>query len=178
MATNYTTEILRAQGARLPAQVNSLHVAVDALLEPADIRLNSGAGLVQNDVVPLIHVPASVLVVGVAVRCVAGNNPDELALLLDDLDVGDGADVDGWHDGLDCTAAVMAYTGGGSAFALAEAAPNTIVGYQAGKFYAAADTIDAKVITAATIVTGAIRVKALMIDLLGFTLPIGATNGK
>jgi hypothetical protein len=47
-----------------------------------------------------------------------------------------------------------------------EAAPNTTLdGMSLGKFYTVADTIDMKQNTNATVVTGVLKVKAVMIDL-------------
>lgn len=120
--------------------------------------INSGAGAGQNDVVQALNVPANCLVLGVHAVVETADVSTNLA----DLDIGDGSDVDGYHDGLDATAAVNAY---GTPFALAEAAPNTPVGYVGGKFYAAADTIDLKVITAATITTGKVKLSAVVVNL-------------
>ncbi|MDN5937702.1 MAG: hypothetical protein L0H83_03485 [Salinisphaera sp.] len=54
------------------------------------------------------------------------------------IDVGDGADTDGYLNDLDVTATGKTV----SVLALTEAAPNTVTGYTAGKLYAADDTID------------------------------------
>jgi hypothetical protein len=49
-----------------------------------------------------------------------------------------------------------------SAIALAEGAPNTFVGYGAGKYYSAADTIDVITVNAAD--AAVVRVWALVAD--------------
>lgn len=118
--------------------------------------INSGAGTVQNDIVQLIQVPANTLVLGVffSVTTVSSN--------MADFDIGDGDTRDGYIDG-----ASMATVNDGCSWVTTfnEATPNTTLdGMSLGKFYSVADTIDLKQNTNATVITGVLKVKALMID--------------
>lgn len=129
--------------------------AVTATLDFSDI--NSGAGTVQNDIVQLIQVPKNTLVLGLSfeVTTVSSN--------MADFDLGDGDVTDGYVDG-----ASMATLNDGCSWQTTfnEATPNTTKeGMSLGKFYTAADTIDLKQNTNATVVTGVLKVKALMIDM-------------
>jgi hypothetical protein len=74
------------------------------------------------------------------------------------VDVGDGGDVDGFLDGVNANTAAS-YT---TSLVLAEAAPNTVLGYSNGKYYSAADTIDIKTINAAD--TAVMRLWAIVAD--------------
>lgn len=115
----------------------------------AMVALNSGTGAAQNDVIQLIHVPANAVVIGVFYRVI------DFSSNLADLDIGDGSDPDGWHDGINMTNGTDDWTGltvGAEAYGVAGA-----------KFYSATDTVDAVVKTAASIVTGKISVTAIMI---------------
>lgn len=85
-------------------------------------------------VVPVLSIPAGTLVERVGYTLITAEGGTAGGT------IGDGADVDGFIATLNFNAA--AGTKAISALALAEAAPNTIVGYSGGKFYAAADTID------------------------------------
>jgi hypothetical protein len=74
------------------------------------------------------------------------------------IDVGDGSDTDGFLDGVNANTAA-GYT---NSLVLAEAAPNTVVGYSNGKYYAAADTLDVKIVNAAA--TAVMRLWAVVAD--------------
>ena len=74
------------------------------------------------------------------------------------VDVGDGSDADGYLDGVNANTAASYAT----ALSLAEATPNTVVGYSNGKYYSAADTIDVKTVNAAD--TAVMRLWALVAD--------------
>ena len=120
--------------------------------------INSGAGTVQNDIIQLIQVPANTRVLDVffSVTTASAN--------MADFDLGDGDDVDGYVDG-----ASMATVNDGASFvgATTVGTPNALpvaAAFCLGKFYTAADTIDLKQNTNATVVTGVLKVKALMID--------------
>ncbi len=95
----------------------------------------SNAGGVERtaaDTLQLINVPANhmALVVAYEIEVIEGDTCT--------FDIGDGSDPDGYHDGIDAES-----TGGAAnSLVMAEAAPNTVVGYSGGKYYAAADTID------------------------------------
>ena len=120
--------------------------------------VNSGSGTIQSDVIQLLDVPARHFVLGCSAYTATANVSSNLA----DLDIGDGSDTDGFHDGLDLTSAVNAWS---QVFTLTEGTPNVHTGYDEGKFYSAADTIDLLQNTDATVVTGRIEVCAVMIDL-------------
>lgn len=149
-----TYDLRKASGTKIPANVRGVSTPVQNVVDFSTV--NAGSGMAQNDVAQLIHVPAGCAVEGVHVE-VDGN---ELSANLADFDIGDGVDPDGFGDGLDATAAVDNYVGVANTPALNEAAPNTFTGYALGKYYAAADTIDLTVKTAATILTGKVRVTA------------------
>jgi len=116
-------------------------------------RTAAGATAVgAGDGVPALAIPAKSLVlrVGADVTTAEGGTLT--------LDVGDGDDTDGYLDGVNGNT-VASYA---SALALAEGAPNTLVGYGAGKYYSAADTIDLITVNAAD--AAVIRVWALVVD--------------
>jgi hypothetical protein len=119
--------------------------------------VNSGSGTVQNDVIQIFQIPAGTWVQGVYYKVVTASSN------LADLDIGDGSDTDGYHDGIDATS-----TGAGFSFlgaALTEGTPNTFTGYIEGKYYSAADTIDLLQNTNATITTGRIKFSVVMLNL-------------
>lgn len=104
-----------------------------------------------NSTVAILDVPAGTLippygVVLVITTLLAGGT--------ESLDIGDGTDPDGWIDTADVTE-----TGTGT-FAGTEA--NTDAYAQAGKYYSAADTIDA--VVNASLTAGEAYVFAYMID--------------
>jgi hypothetical protein len=137
-----------------PADLAGLY-AVQATLDFTEI--NSGSGTVQNDIVQLIQIPANTLVLGVSFSVTTASSN------MTDFDIGDGTTTDGYIDG-----ASMATVNDGCSWVTTfnEAAPNTTLdGMSLGKFYTAADTIDLKQNTNATVVTGVLKVKAVMIDL-------------
>lgn len=89
---------------------------------------------VANSVLEMISIPAGTFVSKVLVDVITADTGNT-------FDVG-STDIDGWHDGVDATAAVKTM----STLLLTEAAPNTVTGYTAGKLYTTADTIDLKVL--------------------------------
>lgn len=117
-------------------------------------------GMAADDILPVINVPA-----GSFVRCAVQVVTPTVHADARSIDVGDGADVDGYVDGAD-TKTAGRYA---NAQLLQNAAPgaqvaaDTVIGYSFGKYYATADTIDIKAITA--IVTGIVRVSALIHDI-------------
>ena len=138
-----------------PADMAGLY-AVTATLDFTDI--NSGAGTVQNDIVQLIQVPANTLVLGVSFSVTTASSN------MADFDIGDGDDTDGYVDG-----ASMATVNDGASFvgATTVGTPNALpvaAAFCLGKFYTAADTIDLKQNTNATVKTGVLKVKALLVD--------------
>lgn len=116
------------------------------------VALNSGTGPAQNDVLQLIHVPAKTVVHGVYYTI------DTASSNLADFDIGDGADIDGYHDGVNLTNGTNDFTGFGVSGTEA---------FAAGKYYASADTIDGVCKTAASIVTGKITITVIMTSIDG-----------
>ncbi len=88
-----------------------------------------------SSVVQMLTVPAGTFVERVVIKIATVEDGGT-------IDVGDGSDADGFHDGIDATSAATTVSG----LALAEGAPNTIVGYSDGKHYTAEDTIDVTVL--------------------------------
>lgn len=106
----------------------------------------------QNDVSQMLSIAAGWLVRNVCIKVVTA----EGATLT--MNVGDGADVDGFLAGTNGNATGMSL----SALALTEGTPNTITGYMGGKFYSAADTIDIVWLNAAT--KAKVTITALVFD--------------
>jgi hypothetical protein len=101
--------------------------------------------------IPVIDVPAGTLVLKcwlVITTLFAGGSPL--------LDVGDGADTDGWIDQVDITA-----TGTGT-YGASET--NTAAYSDDGKYYSAADTID--VVLSASLTAGKAYLFAEMVDVV------------
>ena len=102
-----------------------------------------------NAVIEMLQIPANTFVSGVVVEVMTADTGNT-------FDIGDGSDIDGYHDGIDATAAVVTM----STLLLTEATPNTVLGYRAGKAYLAADSIDIKVL-GQTFAAMKVRVKAM-----------------
>lgn len=157
MATYTDSHGFNRGSASYPAKGYERMSFFEVLIDLPDIvaaRSEAGAtALAANDVLQVIPLPAGsfVLEVGVDVTTAEGEAGT--------LDVGDGSDADGYHDGIDFNA-VAHYT---TALALTEAAPNTVTGYSNGKFYSSADTIDVKFLTA-TPTLAVFRVWALVLN--------------
>ena len=117
----------------------------------------SATALGAGDILQALHVPAKTVVLKAGIEVVTAEGGTMT------LDLGDGADPDGYLDGVDGNA--TAGTGYASALAVAEGTPNTIVGYSNGKYYDAADTIDIVQVNAAD--TMELRIWALMVDVSG-----------
>jgi hypothetical protein len=116
-------------------------------------RAAAGAtALTSGDVLEVIQLPAKtyVLAVGLDVTTAEGGTLT--------IDIGDGSAADGYLDGVNANT-VASYA---STLALTEGAPNTVTGYSAGKYYAAADTIDIKTVNAAD--AAVMRLWALVAD--------------
>jgi len=116
-------------------------------------RAAAGAtALTSGDVLEVIQLPAKsyVMAVGLDVTTAEGGTLT--------IDIGDGSAADGYLDGVNANA-VASYA---STLALTEGAPNTVTGYSAGKYYAAADTIDVKTVNAAD--AAVMRLWALVVD--------------
>jgi hypothetical protein len=134
-------------------KVNRVEVELDFAAIAAARSAAGATALAAGDVLEAIPLPAKALVMAVGVDVTTAGTTDL------DLDIGDGTDPDGFHDGISVDAVGSFCT----ALALAEAAPNTVVGYSNGKYYSAADTIDVKLVGA---VPGNLvcRVWALVVD--------------
>jgi hypothetical protein len=134
------------------SKVGMLEVTLNFATITAD-RLAAGlTALGANDVLTALKIPAKTMVleVGLDVTTAEGGTLT--------VDVGDGGDVDGFLDGVNANTAAS-YT---TSLVLAEAAPNTVLGYSNGKYYSAADTIDIKTINAAD--TAVMRLWAIVAD--------------
>ncbi len=125
------------------------------LVQTLDFNATNEGGVARSsaDVLELFNVPANTLVMSVAyvVQTAEGGTLT--------FDLGDGSDVDGFVDGANGNSV----GGGANSLALAEADPNTVVGYSGGKYYAAADTIDMVLNNDAD--AAKITVVAILIDL-------------
>ncbi len=120
--------------------------------------VNGSTGTVQNDIINVLQIPANTLVLAVAYKSTTVSSN------LADVDIGDGDVADGYIDGLDLRSTLK--DGCSWATTFNEATPNTTLeGMSLGKFYTAADTIDIKQNTNATIVTGVIWLRAICISL-------------
>ena len=106
---------------------------VSAYFSGPDATIVKGAAIATNDVFQLISIPAGAFVIGVAVTLITAEGG------VCTFDIGDDATVDGYHNGLDGNGAigVFSFDTDGT---MTEAFGN-------GKFYAAANTIDLKLIT-------------------------------
>lgn len=114
--------------------------------------------LAQNDTIAVIDIPANTLIQGVQweVETVEGAARN--------FAIGDGSDTDGF---VTATSANTA-TSGATALAGTVAGgagdpandPLVVTGYSAGKYYAAADTLDILAVTSGGLTTTKIRVKA------------------
>lgn len=116
-------------------------------------RLAAGAtALGAGDIIEVLPLPAKTMVLAAGVDVTTA----EGAALT--LDLGDGADPNGYLVGVDANA-VASYA---NSLTLTEGAPNTVTGYGSGKYYAAADTID--LVTVAAADAAVVRVWALIVD--------------
>lgn len=101
--------------------------------------------LADNDVLEVIRVPANTYVTNVALNVTTAEGGTLT------VDVGDGADPDGYHDGVNGNAVAAYITDAGGATAFAH-----------GKFYTAADTIDVTTVNAAD--TAVMTLTVVMVD--------------
>lgn len=116
----------------------------------------SATALAATDVLEVLPVPAGTFVLSVGYDVTTAEGAAAT------IDVGDGADPNGYLDAVDLNS-----TGSGAmALALTEAAPNTVTGYSAGKYYAADDTIDIS-LDQNGIDTAVVRLWAVFIDTNG-----------
>ncbi|MCK4871021.1 MAG: hypothetical protein KAS93_07930 [Gammaproteobacteria bacterium] len=109
----------------------------------------------QNDVAQLINVPAESMVLSVKYKITQVEGAARL------FSIGDGADINGYITTI--TANVLGNAA--NVLALAEGAPNTLVGYGNGKYYPTADTIDLNADTAGGLTGCIIEVIAVIADM-------------
>ena len=146
---NKGTAAYRADGL---TKVTRMEVELD-FAAIAAARLAAGAtALAAADVLQVLPVPAKALVLHVGLDVETAGTTDLT------LDVGDGADPDGYLDGVAGDAA-----GSFASVATVAGDPGALVGLSAGKYYSAADTIDIVLVGK---VPGALkcRVWALVVD--------------
>lgn len=110
----------------------------------------TSAPMAQNDVAEVVSIPAGTFIQGVVweVEVVEGAARN--------FAVGDGANTSGFVP----STSANSIGSGCSALTLTEGTPNTVTGYTAGKYYAAADTIDVLAVTAGGLTGAKIRLKA------------------
>lgn len=144
--------------AGFPAKGNDAITLIETTLDFAKIaaaRAAAGAtALTSADVLEVLPIPAKTLVlrVGLDVTKAEGGTLT--------IDVGDGADPDGYLDGVNANT-VASYSN--NSLVLAEGAPNTVTGYSGvGKYYSAADTIDVTTVNAADLAV--MRLWALVVN--------------
>ncbi len=159
MAT-YTDSIGFNKGTAAAYVDNGLHkvTVLEVTLDFAAItvaRAAAGAtALAAGDVMEVLRIPAKsqVLNVGIDVTTAEGGTLT--------IDVGDGADADGFLDGVNANTAAS-YSS--STVTLVEGAPNTLSpAFGFGKYYSAADTIDVTTVNAADVAV--MRVWAIVVD--------------
>lgn len=124
---------------------------VSAVFDASEAAVENGTAILANDVFQMITVPANTLVYGVRADVVV---PEGAAST---FDVGDGATADGYHDGLDGNDTTV------NVFSFDEDGTKTEA-FGNGKFYAAADTIDIKMMTG-TWVNLQVKLTAYMVQL-------------
>lgn len=119
--------------------------------------------LAQNDVLALIEVPANTLVLGVSYRVVTALTASGTTT----MEVGDGDNTAGYIAAASVMSAATTQVNswaGALTVASPSTFPNSSEAYSVGKFYSAADTIDAKFPAASNTTVGVIKVVALMCD--------------
>lgn len=133
-------------------RVSLVQVELDFAAITAARAAAGATALTSGDVIQAMPVPAKcyVLALGLDVTTAEGGTLT--------IDVGDGDDADGFLDGVNANT-VASYA---NSLALAEATPNTVVGYSNGKYYSAADTIDVTIVNAAD--AAVMRLWALVAD--------------
>lgn len=135
-------------------RVHVLEVVLDFAAITAARAAAGATALTSGDVLEALRIPAKtqVLKVGLDVTKAEGGTLT--------VDVGDGADPDGFLDGVNANT-VAGYSS--SAVTLVEGAPNTLSpAFAFGKYYAAEDTIDVTTVNAAD--TAVMRLWAVVVN--------------
>jgi hypothetical protein len=125
---NKGTAGFRADGL---TKVTRMEVELDFVAIAAARAAAGATALASGDVLEAIPLPAKALVLHVGVDVVTAGTSGLT------LDVGDGADADGYLDGVSGAA-----VGSFASVATVAGDPGALVGLSAGKYYSAADTID------------------------------------
>ena len=112
----------------------------------------SKRNLAAADVAAVLNIPANTLVHQLMYKVMTADASQT-------LNVGDGADVDGFLAAVDVG---TLGNSGATVVALTEGTPNTVTGYSLGKFYAAADTIDIEVPSGKSLDTLKIKLVAVV----------------
>jgi hypothetical protein len=136
--------------AHVAAGINNVSSITVDLDFAAITTARSDAGLTAltaGDVLEVVKIPANTLVLGVALNVTTAEGGTLT------IDVGDGADPDGYLDGVNANAT--------AAYSLAPSA-GTPTGYASGKFYTAEDTIDVVTVNAAD--TAVMSLTVVMVD--------------
>lgn len=145
--TAYTTY---SDGTTIAAKGGSKAAGFPSFVVFENVFDASKRNLVQNDVAAVLNIPAGTLIMGVQWEVETEEGASR------NFAIGDGDDTDGFVT----TTTANTAASGATALALTEAAPNTVTGYSAGKYYSAADTIDVLAVTSGGLTTVKLRVKA------------------
>ena len=119
-----------------------------------DFSKITSALVAQNEVVEAIPIEANTMVLGVRAEVLVVEGAAR------NFGIGDGSGTSSYIT----TQSANSLAEFRSALALTEGAPNTVTGYTAGKYYAAADTIDVLAVTAGGLTTCKIRVSVDVIE--------------
>lgn len=112
------------------------------------------AAVAQNEVVEAIPIAANTMVLGVRAEVLVVEGAAR------NFGIGDGSGTSSYITTQSANSLAEFHT----ALALTEATPNTVTGYTAGKYYAAADTIDVLAVTSGGLTTCKIRVSVDVIE--------------
>jgi hypothetical protein len=116
-------------------KLNRIEIELDFPAITAARAAGGATALASGDVLEVMPLRAKTLVMHVGLEVVSGGTTGLT------LDVGDGADADGYLDGVAGDAA-----GSFASVATVAGDPGALVGLSAGKYYTAADTIDVKLV--------------------------------
>lgn len=136
MATYTDSYGFNKGSAALRAEGLNKAVRMEVVLDFAAIKAARAAAgataLASGDVLEVMAVPAKTLVMAVGYDVTKAEGGTAT------FDLGDGSDTDGYLNDINLNSVAS----GAMSLALATGTPNTVAGYSAGKYYAAADTID------------------------------------
>jgi hypothetical protein len=163
MATTYS--LMKGGTSGYPAVKNSGVYKLEYKLDIAQAILDGDitTGIVQNDVIKAIEVPANTYVLGVGYQVTTSLTSTGTTT----MEVGDGDDTDGYIAAASImTAAATQVSSVIAAITVASPStlPNNSEAFTFGKFYTAADTIDLKFPASATATVGVVKVWVLLVD--------------